>query len=762
MTHNDIYTKFLIEYDKANVTSSYPALTEYEIATLLDRAYLLLIARKLTGNNTRRAPFEYDTKAVEDLRPLIKTQQLQFRSVGTVANELLYSLPTDMLYYLQGVAEFAKGSYGKELLTTVDHKIADNFKATNSNIPWIKKPVAYLESNEVHMLFDPYKHADRTGSLVGTWHTQEQGREQSSFIAPKLIATYIVTPAKFAIGVPPEEEENAGNNNGGNNNGGQHSGNSDVADNTAWDICENFPESMDNATNSIFFYAYAQKDTYRVSCNIEIISGSSILEIQKTTVDGYENYGYVASGNASGIAGVKISCSSDPSISITKRINITYNNIIPENNPSSDPIPDPQISSDIQYVDLGLPSGTKWGDRNIGASSVNERGTFYGWGEITGTVKSQNGRYGDRILIERNVSFPVDISTSNKDLDVAYMTLGGYWHTPTTEQMIELTTHCTWTLYENYNGVEGLFGYEVRGKNEYSNNAIFIPCNGYRNGVDAQGNPNYSTNVNEPYYWSSEISGSEGLYRFGKFVKLYRLNTKVNQVRTYLGMYIRPVYSEPVGGVDQSYNTTIEGSNVRMVDLGLSSLWADRNIGANVSYDNNNDIVTVDKGEYISWGETGAKESYHSSDYPYYEDNSITDYYYIKPQYDAAKQRWGSNFRMPNTEDIDDLLTKCEATWEEHVDSNGNRVAGMRFTSTNGNSIFLPAGGYTYHDHYDNLTYYKDNDYGYYWSNTKLQPEDKRASLCILFDQNKDHLDCSWLSRFVGILVRPVSPKQTT
>jgi len=108
------------------------------------------------------------------------------------------------------------------------------------------------------------------------------------------------------------------------------------------------------------------------------------------------------------------------------------------------------------------------------------------------------------------------------------MTLGGYWHTPTTEQMIELTTHCTWTLYENYNGVEGLFGYEVRGKNEYSNNAIFIPCNGYRNGVDAQGNPNYSTNVNEPYYWSSEISGSEGLYRFGKFVKLYRLNTKVN------------------------------------------------------------------------------------------------------------------------------------------------------------------------------------------------------------------------------------------
>lgn len=76
MAHNNIYDKFMIEYDKANVTSSYPALTKYEVATLLDRAYLTLIARKLTGNNTRRIPFEYDTKAVEDLRPLVVTKSI--------------------------------------------------------------------------------------------------------------------------------------------------------------------------------------------------------------------------------------------------------------------------------------------------------------------------------------------------------------------------------------------------------------------------------------------------------------------------------------------------------------------------------------------------------------------------------------------------------------------------------------------------------------------------------------------------------------
>lgn len=73
MTHKDIYEKFMIEYDKENVTTSYPSLTEYEIATLLDKAYLALIAQKFTGNNTRKVPFEGDEKAVEDLQPLIRT-----------------------------------------------------------------------------------------------------------------------------------------------------------------------------------------------------------------------------------------------------------------------------------------------------------------------------------------------------------------------------------------------------------------------------------------------------------------------------------------------------------------------------------------------------------------------------------------------------------------------------------------------------------------------------------------------------------------
>jgi hypothetical protein len=61
----------MIEYDKANVTSSYPSLTEYEIATVLDKAYNALIAQKVTGNNVRRVGFEGDNKAIADITPLI-------------------------------------------------------------------------------------------------------------------------------------------------------------------------------------------------------------------------------------------------------------------------------------------------------------------------------------------------------------------------------------------------------------------------------------------------------------------------------------------------------------------------------------------------------------------------------------------------------------------------------------------------------------------------------------------------------------------
>lgn len=94
MTYKDIYTKYMIEYDKANVTSSYPQLTEYEIATILDKAYLALIAQKLTGNNFRRSGFETDIKAIEDLQQLLSDSEVQYTDATDVApNVMACDLP---------------------------------------------------------------------------------------------------------------------------------------------------------------------------------------------------------------------------------------------------------------------------------------------------------------------------------------------------------------------------------------------------------------------------------------------------------------------------------------------------------------------------------------------------------------------------------------------------------------------------------------------------------------------------------------------
>lgn len=35
-------------------------------------------------------------------------------------------------------------------------------------------------------------------------------------------------------------------------------------------------------------------------------------------------------------------------------------------------------------VDLGLPSGSKWADRNVGAKTVDDYGTYFAWGETSG------------------------------------------------------------------------------------------------------------------------------------------------------------------------------------------------------------------------------------------------------------------------------------------------------------------------------------------------------------------------------------------
>ena len=165
MTYNDIYKNFLIEYDKADVSSSYPSLTNEEIAAILNKAMYALIAQKVTGNNPRKVALDMDSKAMSDISPLIDTWILTQSTNNTDSsianNEFVYVYDDGVIppvYILGGKITYTdkqketdKSESSKntnkyeetvQLLTSV---IADKFKETVHNKPWIKEPIMYVQ-----------------------------------------------------------------------------------------------------------------------------------------------------------------------------------------------------------------------------------------------------------------------------------------------------------------------------------------------------------------------------------------------------------------------------------------------------------------------------------------------------------------------------------------------------------------------------------------------------------------------------------------
>ena len=156
MTYADIKKKFLIEYDKANVTSSYPSLTDYEIATILDKAYLALIAEKVTGNNPRRQVFEGDVKAISDLQKLITTQQVYANVPISPNGNHMYPFIVEDITDIGGkplpdndFGDLIPGDYGSK---------SNNAKALTFNV---QSTSSDNNSGPVHMIHSCYEYCDQ-------------------------------------------------------------------------------------------------------------------------------------------------------------------------------------------------------------------------------------------------------------------------------------------------------------------------------------------------------------------------------------------------------------------------------------------------------------------------------------------------------------------------------------------------------------------------------------------------------------------------
>ncbi len=118
----------------------------------------------------------------------------------------------------------------------------------------------------------------------------------------------------------------------------------------------------------------------------------------------------------------------------------------------------PVVVEDPTLVDLGLPSGTKWADRNMGASSPTSSCNYYAFGAISEKQENSN-----------------DTNTCNDDItdiagteyDAATKKYGAGWSIPTREQWQELMDNCTVEVKM----VDKKLGIKFTGKN---NNSIFV------------------------------------------------------------------------------------------------------------------------------------------------------------------------------------------------------------------------------------------------------------------------------------------------
>lgn len=167
----------------------------------------------------------------------------------------------------------------------------------------------------------------------------------------------------------------------------------------------------------------------------------------------------------------------------------------------------PEICNE-QAVDLGLSSGTIWAGRNVGATSAEQCGDYYAWGETKTKKEYSNFNYFDLkngadfedFTTYYNEGGKTSIRCSNRD--VAWVKWGHQWAIPTKDQADELVRECTWT-WMKYNGANG---FAVTGPNGKS---LFLPAAGeHYTGLDSsQKDVNEVISVGEQaWYWTSELS----------------------------------------------------------------------------------------------------------------------------------------------------------------------------------------------------------------------------------------------------------------
>ena len=131
-----------------------------------------------------------------------------------------------------------------------------------------------------------------------------------------------------------------------------------------------------------------------------------------------------------------------------------------------------------EFVNLGLPSGTLWATCNVGATSPEQAGLYFAWGETTGFTANQvkNGEHSFSELFYKSSHTASINANLNIRQDAARSYMGGKWRMPTRAEYRELLENCDGVWTENYNGT-GVKGHILISK--VNGKSVFLPTAGY-------------------------------------------------------------------------------------------------------------------------------------------------------------------------------------------------------------------------------------------------------------------------------------------
>ena len=212
-------------------------------------------------------------------------------------------------------------------------------------------------------------------------------------------------------------------------------------------------------------------------------------------------------------------------------------------------------------------------------------------------------------------------------------------------------------------------------------------------------------------------------------------------------------------GTQYLYNIGTANANVEAVDLGLSVLWANMNVGA---------ASETDYGLYFMWGDVIGRSGTVSSgttaadgfsfDWTNYKWNPSddgqtftrytgSDYTKLLSADDAATACWGSGWRMPTKTEMEELVNNTDQEW-----TTINSVAGRKFMKKSDHDvyIFLPAAGDR-----RSASFRNQGSGGTYWSST-LFTDYPSIAWTLNFSSSNASVYNYYFFRYYGFTVRAV------